>query len=297
MGLGRGSVKFLIREALRKPFQGRILTLGKQDVWIDQCELESIAREFRYPLVATSIDPLCQKAENKEKELISDVYLFARLGFGECKSIDYSNYEGADYVFDLNQPEPPKQLIETFDFILDGGTLEHVFHLPNALRNIFLFAKQGSRIVHISPSSNHMDHGFYMFSPTLFWDFYEVNKFKLNEMKIIKHNPWHDTPWDICRYEPGCINSVSYGGLDDSMYAIYCSVTKTPESTAHIVPQQRNYLVGAWKKKTNSQLNVTFLATIKNRIRRNRFLYKILLPIARLLRPRKGLKLKVLERF
>ena len=61
--------------------------------------------------------------------------------------------------------------------IIDGGTMEHIFHIPNVLNNIYRMLRVGGRIIHISPSSNYVDHGFYSFSPTLFYDFYQTNKF------------------------------------------------------------------------------------------------------------------------
>jgi len=40
--------------------------------------------------------------------------------------MDFSAYEGADLVHNLNQPVV-KSLEGRFNFILDGGTTEHVF--------------------------------------------------------------------------------------------------------------------------------------------------------------------------
>ncbi|HSX13985.1 MAG TPA: hypothetical protein VLE96_06170 [Chlamydiales bacterium] len=297
MGIGRGTVKLLIQEALRKPFQGKVLTLGKQDVSITQKQLESIAAQFRFSLhPVPGIDPLSIKKESRAKGFISDVYLLARLGFSDCKSMDYSGYEGCDYVFDLNEPNPLTDLVNAFDVIIDGGTIEHVFHLPNVLRNLFLMTRKGGRIIHASPSSNHMDHGFYMFSPTLFWDYYQANRFEMNQFKIIRHNPWHDIPWEIWDYTPGCLNSVSYGGLDGGMYAIHCVVTKTEDSSAHIIPQQRNYLEGAWKGNEVVSSR-RLLAGIKEKIKKNRFLYRVLSPLAPFFRPRKGIKFKSVAKY
>ena len=63
--------------------------------------------------------------------------------------------------------------------LLDSGTLEHVFHLPNALKSVVELAKVGGRVMLLSPSSNHFDHGFYMFSPTLFYDYFSANGLRI----------------------------------------------------------------------------------------------------------------------
>ena len=41
-------------------------------------------------------------------------------------TLDYSDFEGADYIYDLNEGDI--SLENTYDIVLDGGTLEHVFH-------------------------------------------------------------------------------------------------------------------------------------------------------------------------
>jgi hypothetical protein len=38
-------------------------------------------------------------------------------------------------------------------------------------------AKIGGRVIHHVPINNWVDHGFYQFSPTLFFDFYQANGF------------------------------------------------------------------------------------------------------------------------
>lgn len=296
MGIARGTIKLLMEEGRRKPFQGAALTLGKQDIWVTEKELKEIAEEMRFALQPVSEFNLSEKKEMSDKGYISDVSLFLSLGFHSCKSIDASSYESADYIFDLNKNEPPHHLRESFDVIVDGGTLEHVFHLPNALSNVFKLLKIGGRIIHISPSSNHMDHGFYMFSPTLFWDYYECNKFELNRFLLIRHHPQSQLRWKIYNYNPGSINPISYGGLDHAMYAIGCIVTKTDLSTADAIPQQRNYLHGSWKSNPSLPKAITFVGHIKNWIKRNPRLYKSVAFLSNRFRFR-SLKIKCVGRY
>lgn len=297
MGIARSSVKLLIQEAQRRPFQGKVLTLGKQDIWVDEKELEKIAQEFQYKLFpCPNIDPLAKKSDMRKQGFLSDNYLLSRLGFSEVRSLDVSDYEGADHIFDLNQPNSLPELINAFDFILDGGTLEHVFHLPNALKAIFQMVRVNGRIFHVSPSSNHIDHGFYMFSPTLFWDYYHANHFDLNQFQIISHNPAQTYPVKIYQYHSGCLNSVSYGGLDHAMYAIHCVVTKTSKSTAEIIPQQFEYQEKEWKGKSIIG-QPSFLDRIKEKIKANRLVFKTLRPFVLLWRSRKGVRIKVVAKF
>lgn len=59
---------------------------------------------------------------------------FKFLGVKNLDVMDYSDYEGANIIHDLNEPLPDT-LKEKYDVVLDGGTMEHVFNYPIALRN------------------------------------------------------------------------------------------------------------------------------------------------------------------
>lgn len=241
MGLTKATTKVLLKEASRRPFEGRVLTLGRQDIWFSYDLLQKMAMEFGVELSNPNSITLSHKRKFAAKRYISDDCLFKSLGFSESKTLDISNYESAHYIFDLNSAEVPKQFLEAFDVIVNGGTIEHIFHVPNVLNNIYKMLRQGGRIIHLCPSSNLIDHGFYMLSPILLWDFYKINKFEINNFQLFRHTlqHWVD-PWEISDYQPGCLNRVSFGGLDDGIYGIICIATKTKDSTGHVIPQQSN---------------------------------------------------------
>lgn len=312
MGIAKGAAKVLLKEASRRPFKGRVLTLGRQDIWFSYGLLQKMAMEFGIELTDPGDISVSRKPGLAASGYISDDCLFTSLGFSNFKALDFSDYESAHYIFDLNSSKIPEHLLEVFDVIIDGGTIEHVFHIPNVLNNIHKMLCQGGRIIHLSPSSNHMDHGFYMFSPALFWDFYEANKFEINNFQLVRYTPRHHVdPWEITDYQPGCLDRISFGGLDDGMYGIICIATKTKHSTGDIVPQQLSCMY-AWKtkdtlkdQKGRSETLVSYrlkFQMIKNAIKRLPFLYQILRHIVKFIRsvrrPRsKGLGLKIVARY
>ena len=237
---------FMLQEAALRPFEGRALTLGRQDVWFGREKLEQCAGRAGLEVALPAGGEIPAKRWFADRGFMSDVALMGALGFEDCDALDFSDYEGADIVFDLNEPSPPEELRERFDVIFDLGTLEHVFHLPNALANIHRLLRPNGRIMHVAPSSNHIDHGFYMFSPTFFWDYYTANGWELRPMRLFRHSPRHSTDaWTVYDYRPGDLTDVWYGGLDDRMYGISCIARKTPQATADRVPQQGSYL-SAW---------------------------------------------------
>ena len=90
------------------------------------------------------------------------------LGAVETASCDASAYEGADLVHDLNEPIPATWE-QRFDLVLDGGTLEHVFNFPVAILNCMRWLKPGGHLILITPANNFLGHGFFQFSPELFY--------------------------------------------------------------------------------------------------------------------------------
>lgn len=84
------------------------------------------------------------------------------------ESFDNSAYEGASVVHDLNTALPAEYK-QRYDVVIDGGTLEHVFHYPNAIKNSLEMPRKGGFFVTSTPANNAMGHGFYQFGPELFF--------------------------------------------------------------------------------------------------------------------------------
>lgn len=94
-----------------------------------------------------------------------------RFGASLVDSIDNSPYEGANIVADMNHPLP-SALAGRYDTVIDFGCTEHIFDVAQALRNITSLCKIGGRILHVVPSNGYCGHGFYQFSPELFFSWY-----------------------------------------------------------------------------------------------------------------------------
>ncbi|MCL2247764.1 MAG: hypothetical protein FWC13_00680 [Oscillospiraceae bacterium] len=84
------------------------------------------------------------------------------------ESLDYSSYEGATIIHDLTKPVP-EDLKNRFACVLDGGLLEHVYDYPVALKNAMDMVSIGGHLILCTPGNNHFGHGFYQFSPELFY--------------------------------------------------------------------------------------------------------------------------------
>ena len=85
---------------------------------------------------------------------------------------------------------------QRFSVVHDGGTLEHVFNYLNALRNCMELVKLGGRLFIHAPANNWCGHGFYQFSPELFYRALSPqNGFEVERMIVHPVGPygrWHE---------------------------------------------------------------------------------------------------------
>src|SRR6185295_9992131 len=116
--------------------------------------------------------------------------LFHALGARKVFALDASAFEGAQVVHDLNLPIGP-DLQEKFDLVYDGGTLEHVFNFPVALKNCMQLVRPGGQLILHTVTNNYCGHGFYQFSPELFFRALSPeNGFEMERMVLHRIGPY-----------------------------------------------------------------------------------------------------------
>jgi hypothetical protein len=94
--------------------------------------------------------------------------LLELLGASDPASMDNSDFEGSTLVHDLNEPVPD-DLKGRYSLVWDGGTLEHVFNFPTAIANAMAMTAVGGHYLGMAPANNWMGHGFFQFSPELWF--------------------------------------------------------------------------------------------------------------------------------
>ncbi len=182
MGLATHHIKVLLKEQKRSGFiKGNVLTLGQQNVWINLHQLKKLLRKYdlkEYSLKEhINYENKIKSWNNLNSTNLSCQALLTIIGANKVDAVDISNYESANIILNLNNPVS-KDLFEKYDVIIDSGTLEHIFNTPVALENICNMLKPEGSFFSTGPSSNFIDHGFYSFSPTLYFDFFGANGFK-----------------------------------------------------------------------------------------------------------------------
>jgi hypothetical protein len=119
------------------------------------------------------------------------------LGAEEVVSVDASAYESCSFVHDLNLPIPGT-LKSRFDVVIDGGTLEHVFNFPVAVKNCIDMLSVGGCFLSAAPANNFAGHGFYQFSPELFYRVFSGENGFVIERAFVseayRDNKWYRVP-------------------------------------------------------------------------------------------------------
>ena len=142
-----------------KPF-GETLTLGRQEI---------LTKELM---------------ETKDYGKYCEQMLIDHFGSTCVDSIDNSNYEKATIIADMNLPWKSTKL---YDTVMDLGTMEHIFNVPQVLDNIKKACKIGGQIIHILPANNFCGHGLYQFSPEFFYSYYTTENGFINTEVYIEN--------------------------------------------------------------------------------------------------------------
>jgi hypothetical protein len=176
VGIDVQALNLLISASRHGKF-GRTITLGRQCIHMQPARVEAkLGGKFNFKY-ADYCEPLLQ----------------SHFGATVTDSMDATNYEQATILHDLNKPFPEPAL--RYETVIDFGTLEHVFNVPEALKTIWSLCEEGGQILHLVPSNNFCGHGFWQFSPELFFSLYRrKNGFEQTEIFLARPsrcNTWY----------------------------------------------------------------------------------------------------------
>lgn len=272
MGLLIPQVEWLAGQLVTNKIHGSVLQIGKIDFFVTQTEFEKILINVGVARQGdTGIELIDQKASllyartikdgrqingtfsNERftrKKIITDELFFSAFGFELIASVDIDETrDNSTYAYDLNQPGLLDSLGQQYDLVIDGGVLEHVFDVRNTLLNITDATRVNGFIIQILPGNNTFDHGFYQFSPTLFKDWYEANKYLVRAIQVmeLRNNVYSipDAPFDerfdthrFFDYDPWLMAKCSFGKLHDGVYINMVCAQKLENSLRNVAPHQ-----------------------------------------------------------
>ena len=115
---------------------GRTLTVSRQQLYLHKAELETL--RGIHPDGGSWL-------EGYQFGEYADRFFREVIGVGSLATIDMSVYEGAIIVHDLNHPVP-QELRESFDVVVEAGSLEHIFSFPTAIANLMKVVRVGGTV-------------------------------------------------------------------------------------------------------------------------------------------------------
>jgi SAM-dependent methyltransferase len=165
LGLATGQAEFLIQAQRTGVRFEKTLTIGRQNFLVSPWQLERLFRRH-------AAWPATLRVSEMREALVgasgfADPF-FRMLGARTVDALDVSEFEGATIIHDLNYAIS-SALHQAFDVVIDGGSLEHVFNFPVALQSCMEMVKVGGHFIVVTPANNNCGHGFYQFSPELFF--------------------------------------------------------------------------------------------------------------------------------
>jgi SAM-dependent methyltransferase len=185
MSMLLGAAEFIVNHVLgRVPQNGRILSIAPLSLRFDMDSfLQSLCgrgvpydQEYAHGLLASGQD--AGKWTSRE--------FFRLFGYPDYQDIDFDATQDCTIVHDMNHPLP-SALEACYDFVLEHGTLEHIFDVKTALGNIARAVRVGGLVCHMTPF-NFLNHGYYNFSLNLFNDFYAANGFGDGEFYLLRYH-------------------------------------------------------------------------------------------------------------
>lgn len=191
MAFDQNGTRFLLYARRLGVDFSRTAMIGRQRLQLTERELHDNLRFFDPRTDKALAASLLHGAAGYSEELLR------YLGATEVQSFDGAAYEGATQVHDMNLPIAAGHK-ERYSLVLDGGSLEHVFNFPVAIRNCMEMVAAGGHFLTMGPGNNFMGHGFYQFSPELFFRLLNAdNGYRMVRLLACEQGP--RAPWFTVR--------------------------------------------------------------------------------------------------
>ena len=140
-----------------------------------------------------------------------------------------------------------------YDFVFDGGTIEHIFNVAQVLENIVNLIEVGGVFLSVTMNNNYSGHGIYQFSPEFFLSTmkpqYGMQILKLYLAKMgSPFEEWIEIT-DKIKKESGTIYTP-FGAAETYLVCIAEKVSEVRDSFLTVPPQQYSYENEFWIKSS-----------------------------------------------
>jgi hypothetical protein len=187
MGLDINGTKLLLFAYKNGISFKQTATIGRQGLHLKPADLASNLRQFGLSNAGDEVNSLFSEAGGYSEPFLR------LLGAEEIVSFDNSDFEGSSQVHDFNM-RVPSEFRNRFSAVIDGGTLEHIFNFPTAIKNCMEMLEVNGHFLAATPANNFLGHGFYQFSPELYFRIFSAeNGFESPFIAVYEETP--GAPW------------------------------------------------------------------------------------------------------
>ena len=234
MGISPHGAKFLLHARAAGVNFADTATIGRQGLYVTPAEMRHVFDAFGQSADDGEIEALCRGAAGYAEPF------FAHLGAVRTDSFDFSDFEAATFTHDMNTAIP-ERFHQRYSLVLDSGTLEHIFNFPTAIRNCMEMVRVGGHFVSITPANNFFGHGFYQFSPELYFTVLAPeNGFAVRTMMAFEDT--RNAVWYEVRSPHDVRERVTLQNSEPVYLCIIAERTADRPIFAH-TPQQSDYVV------------------------------------------------------
>ncbi len=178
-----GIVEYSMIRSLRVqgalPVGGNLLEIGQAN-WFGNVELNQLAEDIaefapghRREALASKLRDISDDGPPKHMFALAKMFWETFLQPASMTAIDLGGDEQA-HKLDLNQPV---DLGSQFDVVSNLGTAEHVFNVAQLFKTIHEHTLPNGLMIHVMPFTGWIDHGFFNFHPTFYWDLAAANRY------------------------------------------------------------------------------------------------------------------------
>ena len=153
-----------------------VIELGSQELDLSASWLQAFANTRQADEQSSALRALQAKADSIGERAPE---YYAAIGFERYTSIDI-NGQLNSLPFDLNSSiEERYQYTERFDMVTNNGTTEHLFNQLAVFDNIHRLTAAHGLMLHAVPFLNYINHCFFNYSPTFFYNLATANGYRL----------------------------------------------------------------------------------------------------------------------
>ncbi len=230
-----------LRKANVLPLGAEILELGQTN-WYGDVGLHDLGQDIYAYAPEADRKALFDELNAVSSRQPPDLFAMARIfwtTFLQPASLTAIDFHGPGALkLDLNGPI---NLGRQFGIVMNLGTLEHVFDVARALRTIHDHTAPGGLMIHGLPLTGWIDHGFYNFHSTFYYDLARANDYKVVVGMVAEAEPLKFT--QMADRESVLALSKA-GGLGNNAL-IYMILRKPAEERPFQPPIQGYYSPGA----------------------------------------------------